>query len=77
LKIIYSKQTVFELVNLYPEFKDVLYELGFKLVKNPVMLSTMGKIMTLKKGCDMRGISLEEVKLKLKEKGYIYEETTI
>jgi uncharacterized protein len=74
LKIIKSKQTIFELIQQYPELKEILYEMGFKLLSNPVMLQTMGKIMTLKKGCEMRGINIEEVKRLLKEKDFLYEE---
>lgn len=74
MKKIYSHQTINELVNLYPELKDVLYDIGFKLISNPVMLNTMGKIMTIKKGCEMRGIKLDQIIIELKKKGYHYVE---
>lgn len=76
MQVIKSNQTVFELVKMYPELKEVLYDMGFKLINNPAMSSTMGKIMTIEKGCKMRDISLEVIIEKLKEKGYQYMEVS-
>lgn len=36
--------------------------LGFKDITNPIMLKTVGKVMTLKKGAQMKGIDLDVIK---------------
>jgi hypothetical protein len=47
-----------------------MVELGFKDISKPVMLNTMGKVMTLTKGARMKGLSLDDIKEKLTNKGY-------
>jgi hypothetical protein len=62
--------TVFELTEKYPELIDILVEMGFLGIKNPVVRNTIGRITTLKQGCQKQGKDLSEIIKKLTEKGY-------
>lgn len=53
-KVIDLEATVFTLVQQYPELKEILLNLGFSEIVNPIMFNTMGKIMTLKKGSKVK-----------------------
>jgi hypothetical protein len=63
-------KTVHELSEQYPELTGIMKEMGFLGIANPVMLNTMGRIMTIPKGCEKMGIDLGEVKKTLREKGF-------
>jgi len=67
-------QTAFELIANYPELKELLFELGFKDIIKPLMLASVGKIMTLRKGALMRGVSLATIVDKLEENDFIVTE---
>ena len=69
-KIINLNRSVYELVSQCPELVDLLKELGFEGVTNPVTLKTAGRLITIPQGCQMKGIALETVKNRLKESGY-------
>ncbi|NLM11160.1 MAG: DUF1858 domain-containing protein [Clostridiaceae bacterium] len=69
-KILNMKKTVFELVSEYPEVKDILKNIGFESITNPVMLKTAGKVMTIPKGAKMKGIELSTIVEKFSEKGF-------
>ena len=45
-------------------------KLGFKEIVKPLMLKTVGKVMTLKAGASMRKIDLLDLIETLEEKGY-------
>lgn len=64
------EKTVYELTEQYPDLTGIMKELGFLGIANPVMLKTMGRIMTIPKGCEKMGIDLAEVKKVLREKGF-------
>lgn len=70
MKKIDTRQSIFELVQTYPELKDVLFELGFKDIIKPMMLHSLGKIMTLKKGSMMKNIDYQEIIDKLRASGF-------
>lgn len=48
--------------------------LGFADITNPIMLNTVGKIMTIKKGAKMKGISLEKIESVFRENNFILED---
>ncbi|WP_019789555.1 DUF1858 domain-containing protein, partial [Streptococcus sobrinus] len=48
--IIDLSQPVAQLVKDHPELKEILIELGFKPLANPVMLKTVGQTTSLKAG---------------------------
>lgn len=70
MKIIDLNKTVFELVNEYPEIQDILAEIGFKEIKNNLMLKSVGKFMTIPRGAVVKKIDLEFIKNRLREKGF-------
>jgi len=69
-KIISLNETVYELCTKYPEIKDILKELGFVDIANPIMMNTAGRVMTIPKGAEMKNIDIETIKEKLKQNGF-------
>ena len=57
-KVIDINQTIYELYNQYPEIITIMSELGFDNISKPGMLQTVGRVVTLPKGCRMKGIPL-------------------
>jgi hypothetical protein len=69
-KIIDLNKPVKEICEEYPESKEILKELGFVQITNPMMLKTMGKVMTLTKGSAMMGIDIGLIKKTFEAKGF-------
>ncbi|MDU6630836.1 MAG: DUF438 domain-containing protein, partial [Lachnoanaerobaculum sp.] len=69
-KILDLNKPVFELAKEYPDFIEIFAGLGFKDIKNPVMLNSMGRFITINKGAEMKGIPLEKIKEVFREHGY-------
>ena len=63
-------KTLYELTKEYPELVEILFGLGFLGVKNPMMLETHGKQMTVKTGCGHLGLNLAKVASVLREAGF-------
>ncbi|NLC83594.1 MAG: DUF438 domain-containing protein [Ruminococcaceae bacterium] len=63
-------KTVSELVAENPELKDILVELGFKDITQPLALSTVGRIMTIPNGASIKGIELAKVITALQANGF-------
>ncbi len=70
LKHIDLKKNVHELTETYPELIEVLKEMGFLGVANPIARKTLGKLTTIPQGCKKQGKDLNEVIKKLKELGF-------
>ena len=70
MKKIDLKKNVYELTEEYPELIDILKELGFLGVINPMVRKTLGKITTIPEGCKRQGKDLNEVLQILREKGF-------
>jgi hypothetical protein len=64
------KKPVYELTESYPELIEILKELGFLGIANPVVRKTLGRMMTLPEGCRKQGKDLDEVLKKLEEYGF-------
>ena len=60
-KILDLNKSVAALVKEYPEVSDIMFSLGFTEVKKPAMLNSVGRIMNLKKGSQMKKIPMEEI----------------
>ncbi|MGK0552517.1 DUF1858 domain-containing protein [Enterococcus faecalis] len=73
MKKIYLSQTIYEIVMLYPEVQAILYELGFKNIKQPAMLQSAGRYMTIPKGAKMKKIPEATIKQAFEAAGYILE----
>ena len=67
-------KTLYDLTTEYPELIDILFEIGFMGVKNPVMRESHGKQMTVRTGCGHLGIDLGEVAAALRAKGFTVKE---
>jgi len=70
LKHIDLKKNVYELTETYPELIEILKEMGFLGVANPIARKTLGKETTIPQGCKKQGEDLDEVIKKLKELGF-------
>ena len=64
------RKTVYELIKEYPELSNIMVSLGFKEITRKGMLHSVGKIMTIPKGADIKGIDIETVVNTLKENGF-------
>ena len=69
-KILDLDKPVYELAKEYPDFIDIFASLGFADIKNPVMLNSMGRIITVNKGSKMKKIPLDKIKEVFIEHGY-------
>ena len=74
MKKIFLEKSVYELTQAYPELINILKEMGFLGVANPVVRNTLGRKMTIPEGCKKQGIKLEDVLQKLMEHGFGAEE---
>ena len=74
MKIVSLNTSIYDLAKKYPEIISVLFEIGFKDITKPMMLSTVGRIMTLNKGSRMRDIDIEVIKKALVDAGYTIKE---
>ena len=61
---------IYELIKVHPEIKDIMFDLGFKDIIKPGMLNTVGRIMTLRKGCDLRKMAVNDVISTFELEGY-------
>lgn len=69
-KIIDFDVPIHQLAEQYPDFVEIMYSIGFTKIKVPGMLSTVGKIINLKKGSRAMGIPLEKIATAFEERGY-------
>ena len=69
-KILDLNKSVAALVKEYPEVSDIMFSLGFTEVKKPAMLNSVGRIMNLKKGSQMKKIPMEKIVHAFREKGF-------
>ena len=60
-KIVNLNKTVYDLVQEFPEAKDILASLGFSKITSPMALKVMGRVMTIPKGAAMMGIPMETI----------------
>ena len=70
MKEIDLDKSLYELTKTYPELIDILKELGFLGVINPVLRNTIGRKVTIPQGCEKQGINLAKVISRLKENGF-------
>ena len=70
MKEIDLNKNVHDLTEQYPQLIDILKEMGFLGLANPVMRKTMGKVTSIAQGCKKMGMDLDEIKRVLKEKGF-------
>jgi hypothetical protein len=75
-KILDLDKTIYELCKEDPGVAGIMAAVGFERITDPVMIGTVGRVMTLPKGAAMRGIDLEKVKAEFVARGYEIKETS-
>ena len=63
-------RTLFDLCQEDPDILTIMAEAGFTEIAKPMMLSTVGRVMTIPKGAAMRGIPLDDILSLFRAKGY-------
>lgn len=63
-------KSVYEICTKYPVIKGLMAENGFAEITEPGRLQTMGRFMTIPKGCDHKGVDLEELKAIFRSHGF-------
>ncbi|MDU5334195.1 DUF1858 domain-containing protein [Enterococcus sp.] len=63
-------KSLFDLVTLYPEIKDLMYKLGFEAIAKPGMLQTAGRYVTIPKGAKMKHIPMEKIIKEFEANGF-------
>ena len=63
-------KSVYEICTQYPVIKGLMAENGFAEITEPGRLQTMGRFMTIPKGCDHKGVDLEELKAIFRSHGF-------
>lgn len=53
-------RSVHDLAQEYPEFPQVMANIGFTDITKPAALNTVGRVMTVPRGCAIKGISLDD-----------------
>ena len=61
---------VAEVLDQHPEVLDLLVELGFTPLVNPLMRQTLGRTVSIAQGAKMKGIDLNQIVNSLKWNGY-------
>lgn len=69
-KVLDLTLTVQQLCLSFPELPAILADLGFTEIVKPLMLATVGKVMTIPRGAALRALDLEEIKAQLIAQGY-------
>ena len=70
MKNINLDEPVASLIEKFPNLKNILKDLGFTEITNPIALSTVGKMVSIKKGAKIKNIDLDLIKEKLREEGF-------
>ena len=63
-------QPVKHVLDSHPELLDILVDLGFKPLANPAMRQSVGKVVTLKQGCKLINLPLDQLINELQWNGY-------
>jgi hypothetical protein len=71
LIIINASTSIFDLVSAHPQIGEIMVELGFKDIIKQGMLQTMGRVMTLEKGAQVKKIEWNRIVDHFIAKGFI------
>ena len=69
-KTIDLTQTVYQLTETFPELIDILASLGFTEITKKAVRLSVGKLMTLQRGADLRGIDMDSIVGTLEANGF-------
>ena len=71
-KLIDINKNIYELCKEYPEIKNILSDLGFEAIKNPIMFNTVAKITTIDKASKIKNIDMKNIIKKFEERGFTF-----
>lgn len=74
MTLITIDDTIYTLCTAYPQAIELLADFGFTQIRQSMMVQTVGRYMTLRKGCEMRGFDLGSLVSYLKSHGVPVEE---
>lgn len=69
-KTIDLAQTVYQLTETFPELIDILASLGFTEITKRAIRLSVGKLMTIQRGADLRGIDMDSIVGTLEANGF-------
>ena len=72
-KLINTNKNIYELCKEYPEIKNILSDLGFEAINNPVMFNIMAKLTTIDKASKIKNIDMNNIIKKFEENGFAFE----
>ena len=72
-KLINTNKNIYELCKEYPEIKNILSDLGFEAINNPIMFNTMAKLTTIDKASKIKNIDMNNIIKKFEENGFAFE----
>ena len=70
MKTIDLRKSVHEICTAYPEVKAIMAELGFAEITDPLVLNTMGRVMTIPKGAALKKVPLDRIVAAFQVKGF-------
>lgn len=71
-KLINTNKNIYELCKEYPEIKNILSDLGFEAINNPIMFNTMAKLTTIDKASKIKNIDMNNIIKKFEENGFAF-----
>lgn len=69
-KVIDFSVPIKQLADKYPDFVQIMYDCGFTRIKIPSLLTTVGRVMTIKLGAAAMKIDLAKIKQAFEDQGY-------
>lgn len=69
-KFINIDESVYNICKNHSEIKDILYDLGFEAIKNPLMFNTVAKKISIKKALEIKKVSEDKLIEKFRENGF-------
>ena len=72
-RVLDLSKSVHDLAREDSEFVQVMVRLGFADIAKPAALGTVGRMMTVPKGCDIKGIPLDAAVRAFEEAGFVVE----
>ena len=72
-KMLDLNKSVHDLAEEFPEFAQVMVSLGFTDIAKPAALNTVGRVMTVPRGCSIKGISLDDAVKAFEAAGFTVE----
>jgi len=70
VKQIDANSTIYDIAQANPELIDILRDLGFAGVANPVARNTVGRETSLVQGSEKHGLDLDQIATRLREHGF-------